>query len=191
MYKGANAIANLITSETNLIKATGGLGSGFVPEEKDPFEKEVPQYAIDGMIDCSFCLVEAAVRPDAPSVNNLVACGYCLKQESTVHFRRQLAVQGNAKQLPAKSSKITESQQEILDYLKENGGQATIGANFADTKQRTVKRLIQLEELRLIENVQRPVYQNDFPLERRGKLTPEELHCGIWKLKAAGRKVAA
>lgn len=194
MYKGANAIANLVAAETNLIKAAGrAVGSGFVPEEVDPFEKDIPQYAVEGMRDCSFCLVESVVRPDAPTVNTLTACDACLKMPSTIHFRRQLELQKttNTKESPAKGARLTEKHHEILDYLKANDGQATIGAMFGESKQRTITQLMRLEELHYIECIQRPVYQNDFPVERRGKVTSEELHCGIWKITKAGMKAAA
>lgn len=191
MYKGANAIANLAAAETNLIKAVGRAVGGFVHEEIDPFEKDIPQYAVEGMRDCSFCLVESVVRPDAPTVNTLTACDSCLKMPSTIHFRRQLELQKSAKQSPAKGGRLTEKHQEILDYLKENGGEATIGAMFGESKQRTITHLMRLEELNYIKCIRRPVYQNDFPIERRGKLTSEELHCGIWKLTNTGMKAAA
>lgn len=184
-------IINATKVEIEMVKLTGGLGTGFIPQEQDPFEKNIPQYAIDGMKDCSFCEAEAVVRPDAPSVNNLTACDWCLKQKSTEHFRRQLAAQTDVNPFPAKTVQLTENHKEILDYLKENGGQATIGTMFGDNKTQVITRLLRLEELRYIECIQRPVYQNDFPVERRGKLTTEELHCGIWKLTPKGMKAAA
>lgn len=190
MYKGANAIANLAAAETNLIKAVGRAVGGFVHEEIDPFEKDIPQYAVEGMRDCSFCLAESVVRPDAPTVNTLTACDACLKMPSTIHFRRQLELQKNTKLSPAKGARLTENHREILDYLKKNDGEATIGAMFGQSKQQTITQLMRLETLHYIECIQRPVYQNDFPVERRGKLTDEELHCGIWKITNAGMKAA-
>jgi len=197
MYKGANAIANLMSAEANMIKTAGMLaGSGFVPEATDPFEKEIPQYALEGMRDCSFCHGESTVAPDAPSSNGLVACDFCMKQDSTIHFRRQLALQGNKLQKTEVVTKLinvrlTEAHKEILYYLKGQDGQATIGADFGESKTKTIDRLVRLEKITLIECVQRPVSRVDFPENQRHKITSEQLHCGIWKLTNAGMKAAA
>lgn len=184
MFAGANAAANLFNAEINFIKVTGGLGSGFIPEDDGDFRKDLPDYSENGkqLIGkriCSFCEAYEVIW-NAPSINNLVACSSCLKSKSTLSFRRQLKLQESVKQLP-KPVNLSQVQKDIIDFLQKRGGQSQVGV-VGNCRRDTILSLESLEKKGLIENVERPVKAKISSPEQLGKSVDNSLHCGVWRL---------